>query len=121
MHALIALIAATWLVSIASTNLPATAVESGASGSTSRLQADQDLGRQTLPPNDDGTAIHAARTLVNGQTPAYSIDVLAAYNAANDPDLSGDVGWVPTLHTDINATQAVPGLVPRGAGSFRED
>jgi len=54
-------------------------------------------------------------------TPAYFVDVLAAYNAANDPDLSGDVGWRATLHTDINATQAVPGLVPHGAGPFHED
>jgi pectate lyase len=69
----------------------------------------------------NGTAVHAAGTLVNGQTRAYSVDVLAAYNAANDPDLSGDVGWTPTLHTDINATQAVPGLVSHGAGPFHED
>ncbi|MEU4245589.1 pectate lyase [Actinoplanes sp. NPDC026619] len=59
-----------------------------------------------------GTAIHESGTLVNGRP----VDVLAAYNAANDPDLSSDVGWTPVLHTRIDPARAVPGLVAAGAG-----
>jgi pectate lyase len=64
-----------------------------------------------------GTAIHATSTLVNGVTPRDEVDVLAAYNAAHDPDFSGDVGWTPTLHTRIDPPQLVPFLVPLAAGA----
>lgn len=47
--------------------------------------------------------IHEEGTLLNGDP----VDVLAAYNAVNDPDLSGDVSWTPTLHTTIHPTVAV--------------
>lgn len=60
-----------------------------------------------------GTAIHEHGTLVNGEP----TDVLAAYNAVNDPDLSPDVGWTPTRHTRIDPTWAVPRLVQAGAGA----
>jgi pectate lyase len=65
----------------------------------------------------NGTAIHAAGTLVNGHSAHHHVDVLAAYNAVNDPDLSGDVGWTPTLYTHRHPTQAVPALVEHKAGS----
>src|SRR6185295_6891699 len=65
-----------------------------------------------------GTAIHATGTFVNGIRPSNRVDVLAAYNAVNDPDLSDDVGWTPTLHTQIHPTQVVPVLVALGAGTF---
>jgi pectate lyase len=66
----------------------------------------------------NGTAIHEEGTFVNGVRPSNRVDVLAAYNAVNDPDLSGDVGWTPTLHTQILPTQVVPVLVALGAGPF---
>jgi pectate lyase len=65
-----------------------------------------------------GAAIHASGTYVNGHSHHNLVDVLAAYNAVNDPDLSGDVGWVPTLYTKIHPTQSLPGLVPAQAGPF---
>jgi pectate lyase len=69
----------------------------------------------------NGTAIHATGTLVNGHSSHNRVDVLAAYNAANDPDLAGDVGWTPTFFTTIHPTQAVPGLVGHGTGPFHGD
>jgi hypothetical protein len=98
-----------FLIAIASVHAPAAAAASGASSTRSRLQTTQDIGRETLPPNDGWASF------------STFVDVLATYNAANDPDLSGDVGWMPTLHTDINAPQAVPGLVAHAAGPFHDD
>jgi pectate lyase len=60
-----------------------------------------------------GTAIHESGTLVNGRP----TDVLAAYNATYDPDLSPDVGWTPQLHGRIDPTRVVPSLVRAGAGA----
>ncbi|HEY0735961.1 MAG TPA: hypothetical protein VGD69_13695 [Herpetosiphonaceae bacterium] len=64
----------------------------------------------------NGTAIHVEGTFVNGRSAHNRVDVLAAYNAVNDPDLGSDVGWTPTLYTEIHPTQAVPGLVLHQAG-----
>jgi pectate lyase len=66
----------------------------------------------------NGTAIHASGTFVNGHSSHNRVDVLAAYNAVNDPDLSGEVGWTPTLYNHIHPTQAVPALVTHQAGPF---
>jgi pectate lyase len=71
--------------------------------------------------NFGGTVIFEEGTLVNGKTPAYRVDVVAAYNAVNDPDLSEAVGWVPTLFTEIHPTPAVPGLVSGFAGPFKDE
>jgi pectate lyase len=43
----------------------------------------------------NGTAIHATGTQVNGRRPRHVVDVVAAWNAVNDPDLLTDVGWTP--------------------------
>ena len=58
----------------------------------------------------NGTAIHESDTLLNSpsQSGHHAIDVLAAYNAVNDPDLSSDVGWTPTLFVGLTETQDVP-------------
>jgi hypothetical protein len=36
----------------------------------------------------------------------------------NDPDLSSDVGWTPTLFVDLMETQDVHSAVQSGAGPF---
>lgn len=66
-----------------------------------------------------GTALHATGTFVNGLAPANGTDVLAAYNATHDPDLSADVGWTPTLFDRIDPTRLVPFLVTEQAGAGR--
>ncbi len=66
-----------------------------------------------------GTAIHVEGTLVNGPADKNMVDLLAAYNAVNDPDLSGDVGWTPTLFLRIDPTRFVLPFVQAFAGAFR--
>lgn len=65
-----------------------------------------------------GTMIRESGTRVNGTPGGGFVDLLAAYNAANDPDLSGDVGWTPTLFTEILDTQRVIPAVESDAGPF---
>ncbi|HEU4328873.1 MAG TPA: pectinesterase family protein [Roseiflexaceae bacterium] len=66
----------------------------------------------------NGTAISVAGTLLNGRSAADRVDLLAAYNAANDPDLLGEVGWQPTLVAQMLPTQTVPTLVGHLSGPF---
>lgn len=63
----------------------------------------------------NGTALHDEGTRVNGTL----VDVRSAYNAANGANLSGDVGWTPTLHGAIDPAATVPELVAGGAGPLR--
>jgi pectate lyase len=65
-----------------------------------------------------GTAIYQSGTRVNGTPGGGFVDVVAAYNAVNDPDLAGDVGWMPTLFTEIQDAQQVIPAVESGAGPF---
>jgi pectate lyase len=66
----------------------------------------------------NGTAIHIAETLVNAASDNNLVDVLAAYNAVNNPDLSSDVGWTPTLFIEIEPTFKVPSSVESRSGPF---
>jgi pectate lyase len=68
----------------------------------------------------NGNTIFAAGTLVYGQVRPVPVDVVGAYNAAHDPDLTPKVGWTPVLFNTIDPTSTVPGLVTRGAGVFHE-
>src|SRR5207247_6499980 len=60
-------------------------------------------------------------TLLNGRSQRSHVDVLAAYNAARDPDLSNAVTWAPFLVGEFHPTQAVAGVVRNTAGTFREE
>jgi pectate lyase len=65
-----------------------------------------------------GTAIHASGTLVNGTPDKNLVDVVAAYNAVNDPDLIPEVSWTPTLFLTIQPTRDVPSSIENDAGPF---
>jgi pectate lyase len=91
-------------------------------GVESRLFAENDFfqtGRGVDPSTFvkwwKGTALHATGTLVNGRP----VDVVAAHNAAFDPDLGTDVGWAPTLVAHMDPAGAVPRLVRAKAGVGR--
>lgn len=60
-----------------------------------------------------GTEIHTAGTIVNGKP----VDVRAAYNAVNDPDLADDTSWTPPLRTGLDPAAKVPSLVGHCAGA----
>lgn len=72
--------------------------------------------------NWGGTAIHADDNWVkiDGRS-AAPVDLLAAFNALNDPDLGSDVGWTPTLRSDVLNALQVQQVVPARAGSGRLD
>jgi pectate lyase len=64
-----------------------------------------------------GTMIHEEGSFVNGRSQHDFVDLLAVYNAAHDPDLSGSVEWTPTLYQRIAPTQSVCPLVQAHAGA----
>ncbi|GAA3391748.1 pectate lyase family protein [Cryptosporangium minutisporangium] len=73
-----------------------------------------------VPPGDlvynwGGTALTARDNTVNGKP----VDLVAAYNAAHDPDLGSDAGWTPTRVARIDPVSRVPAVVRLGAGSGR--
>jgi pectate lyase len=65
-----------------------------------------------------GTRITAIGSLVqvNGDHPR-PVDLVAAYNAAYEPDLAPDAGWTPTLRTRLDPTALVPAIVTWTAGA----
>lgn len=65
-----------------------------------------------------GTAIHETGTRVNGNPNKNMVDVVAAYNAVNDPDLGTDVGWTPTLVLNLEDTRDFWPMVQAHAGPF---
>ncbi|WP_410632353.1 polysaccharide lyase family 1 protein [Amycolatopsis sp. cmx-4-83] len=67
-----------------------------------------------------GTVLHATGTLVaTGTAWPRPVDLLAEYNAANDPDLGSDVGWTPALVDRLDPAWQVPARVLTGAGPAR--
>jgi pectate lyase len=66
----------------------------------------------------NGRSIHADGTLYNAAADNHFVDPLAEYNAVREPDLTADVGWVPTLFLPIDPTFRVPSLVESQAGPF---
>src|SRR5580765_1714621 len=90
------------------------------SGSVWRVEsvAAQSVGRFISRFN--GTLIFIGDTLLNGRSQKSSVDVLAAYNAARDPDLWNAVTLTPFLVGELHPTQAVAGVVRNTAGTFRE-
>jgi pectate lyase len=67
-----------------------------------------------------GTAIHESGTMLQApsQSGEHVIYVLAEYNAANEPDLSGTVNWTPEFFVNLMETQDVKPAVEAGAGPF---
>jgi pectate lyase len=92
-------------------------------GRESAIYAEQNFFRSDVTPDRfiaryNGTAIHESATYVNGSRPANVVDVLAAYNAVNDPDLLPDVGWQPSLYGTVHPGYTLPNVIPALAGPF---
>lgn len=68
-----------------------------------------------------GTALTERGSWVRqGDGPARPVNLLDAYNAAHDPDLGGDAGWMPTLRaTPPLPTPLVPLIVGAWSGAGR--
>jgi pectate lyase len=93
-------------------------IESKIYAENNYFQTDQSIAPDQLIKVFKGTAIHESGTRMNGTPGGGVTDVLAAYNAVNDPNLSGDPGWAPTLFLEIDETQRVVPAVESGSGPF---
>jgi pectate lyase len=82
---------------------------------------DDDVAASRFISRFNGTLIFVGATLLNGHSHKSDVDVLAAYNAARDPDLSSAVTWTPSLVAEMHPTQAVAGVVRNTAGTFKEE
>lgn len=67
--------------------------------------------------NWGGTALTARGNVLRVGGRVTPVDLVAAHNAANDPDLGADAGWTPTLHTGIDPAESVRLSVSRHAGA----
>jgi pectate lyase len=67
----------------------------------------------------NGTAASASGTLLIGPRVRNPVDVIAAWNAVNEPDIGVDAGWTPTLNFELLPAWTTPLLVPLFAGPFR--
>ena len=79
--------------------------------------ADRNFAVDRIIARFNGTALSASNTLVIGPRVRNPVDVIAAWNAVNDPDLGFDAGWVPTLDYELLPAWTTPILVPLLAGS----
>jgi pectate lyase len=78
--------------------------------------ADRNFAVDRIIARFNGTALSVSNTLVIGPRVRNPVDVIAAWNAANDPDLGFDAGWVPTLNYQLLPAWTTPILVPLLAG-----
>lgn len=60
--------------------------------------------------------LSASGTLLIGPRARNPVDVIAAWNAVNDPDLGFDAGWTPTLNHQLMPAWTTALLVPWFAG-----
>lgn len=77
--------------------------------------ADASLTADRFISSFDGTSLFESGTMVDAGEPQL-VDVVAAWNENNDPDLTPDVGWSPALWSLIQGTSQVFWTVSRQSG-----
>jgi pectate lyase len=92
-------------------------IESAIFAENNFFQVDPDVAADDLIARFNGTALHANGNLFDGPADRFLVDLVAAYNAANDPDLV-DTTCVPTLFLPIDPTRHVLPLVLGHSGPF---
>ena len=73
------------------------------------------VDRSTVIGRYNGDSMSENGNLVNGRPK----DLLAAYNALHDPDLTEVEPWTPLLRRTVHPAPAVPWLVARQPGPRR--
>jgi pectate lyase len=81
--------------------------------------ADRSFTVEQIIDRFNGTTLSASGTLIVGPRVRNPVDVIAAWNAVNDPDLGFNAGWTPTLNFELLPAWTTPLLVPLFAGPFR--
>jgi pectate lyase len=64
-----------------------------------------------------GTTITTRNNLARTNHRTTPVDLVAEYNATNDPDLTPNAGWTPTRHTTIHPPHSIPTLISIHAGA----
>lgn len=64
----------------------------------------------------NGTALSVSGTVLVGPPGRNPVDVIAAWNVSNEPDLGTDAGWVPELNYQLSPAWTTPLTVPLFAG-----
>ena len=91
-------------------------IESGIYAENNFFETDGTVPASAFIQRFNGTIIFETGTLLNGKCEDSGVDVVGAWNAVNDPDLSNLATWTPlTPASQIQPTAEVPGAV-RGHG-----
>lgn len=93
-------------------------IESATYAQNNFFKTDKTVTPDQLISRLNGTAIFEEGTHVNGTPETNLVDVVAAWNDVNDPDLVETVAWTPALFLEIEPTKRVPGSVQNDAGPF---
>jgi pectate lyase len=80
------------------------------------FQVDEDVTADEVIERFNGTALHERGNLFDGPAEKFLVDLRAAYNAANDPDLADGTSWTPTLFTEMDPARHVLPAVLSHAG-----
>ncbi|MBI5304383.1 MAG: pectate lyase [Chloroflexi bacterium] len=87
-------------------------IESQIYAENNYFKTDAQVALDKVIGNYKGTMIYTSGTRVNDK----DVDLLAAHNAANDPDIAGKVEWKPTLVVKVEPVETVVSTVESGAG-----
>ena len=90
-------------------------IESQIYAENNYFKVDDKIDLSKIIGNYKGTMMYVAGTRVNDK----ETDLLALYNAANDPKIASKVDWKPTLVTKVDAIDTVISMVVSDAGPFK--
>jgi len=93
-------------------------IESAIYAENNFFKTDKSVSPEQFIERLNGSAISESGTQLNGTPAKNLIDVVSAWNALNDPDLTEEVGWAPTLSLEVQRTGQVPATVQDEAGPF---
>lgn len=91
-------------------------VESAIYAEENVFVAERNFAIDSILGEFNGTALSASGNLVIGPRVRNPVDLIAAYNAVNDPDLGYDAGWVPVLDHQLVPAWVAGLVVPLLAG-----
>ena len=93
-------------------------IESAIYAENNLFKIDRVLTPDRLIQRFNGTSIFESGTLINGACDREQSDLVAAWNAVNEPDLSEAVLWSPALVAHLQPTSDVWASVRNRAGPF---